>query len=86
MISLAEIRDVLDWERRWFRRASQGVSMNFKTHEQAMACLSCGLAGVTPEKFFPQEPGLWDQPCPQCGAMTVWVTEPRERTPPPGNA
>lgn len=43
---------------------------------QAMACLTCGLAGVTPEDHFPQEPGLWDQPCPDCGAMTVWVTEP----------
>ena len=53
--------------------------MDFKTHEQAMACLTCGLAGETPEAHFPQETGLWDRPCPNCGEMTVWVTEPRER-------
>ena len=53
--------------------------MTFTTHEQAMACLNCGLAGTTPEEYFPQADGLWDQPCPQCGADMVWVTEPRER-------
>jgi hypothetical protein len=53
--------------------------MDFKTHEQAMGCLSCGRSGWTPESHFPQEPGLWDRPCPNCGQMTVWVTEPRER-------
>jgi hypothetical protein len=50
-----------------------------ETHEQAMACLACGLAGWTPDEFFPQEPGPWDEPCPRCGANMVWVTEPRER-------
>jgi Zn finger protein HypA/HybF involved in hydrogenase expression len=56
-------------------------AMTFVTHEQAMACMTCALAGFTPESHFPQEPGLWDQPCPKCGAMTVWVTEPRPREP-----
>ncbi len=50
-------------------------TVSAETHEQAMACLTCGLAGVTPPEHFPQEPGLWDTPCPQCGAPTVWVTE-----------
>lgn len=53
--------------------------MTSETHEQAMACLGCGLAGTTPPDFFPQEPGLWDQPCPQCGALMVWVTEPMRK-------
>lgn len=45
------------------------------TKEQAMACTSCGLAGVVPDEHFPQVPGLWDRPCPQCGEQAVWVTE-----------
>lgn len=49
------------------------------THGQAMACLNCGLAGETPKDHFPQEPGLWDRPCPKCGHTEVWVTEIRER-------
>lgn len=55
------------------------MKVSYATHEQAMACLTCGLAGETPENHFPQDDGLWDRPCPQCGAMTVWVTEVRER-------
>lgn len=55
------------------------MKMSPDTHEQAMACLSCGLAGFTPESHFPQVDGLWDRPCPGCGEMTVWITEPRER-------
>lgn len=51
------------------------------THEQAMACLSCFLAGWTPPEHFPQEAGLWSQPCPSCGKRTVWVTEPRRIDP-----
>ena len=51
--------------------------LSAETHEQAMACLECALAGFTPADHFPQEPGLWDRPCPRCGAMAVWVTEPR---------
>ena len=47
------------------------------THEQGMACLACELAGLTPAEHFPQEPGLWDRPCPRCGERQVWVTEPR---------
>jgi predicted RNA-binding Zn-ribbon protein involved in translation (DUF1610 family) len=53
--------------------------LSSETHEQAMACVTCGLAGMTPDDHFPQEPGLWDSPCPRCGAPTVWVTEPREK-------
>ncbi len=53
--------------------------MTPETHEQAMCCTTCALAGYTPASHFPQEPGLWDQPCPRCGALTVWVTEPREK-------
>lgn len=49
--------------------------------EQAMACLSCGLAGMTPESHFPLPAGLWDQPCPKCGEQTVWITEVREKEP-----
>lgn len=49
------------------------------THEQAMACLFCGLAGVVPAEHFPQEAGLWDSECPNCGERSVWVTEVRER-------
>jgi hypothetical protein len=48
-----------------------------ETHEQAMLCTSCGLAGMTPPDHFPQTPGLWDRPCPKCGYDSVWVTEPR---------
>jgi predicted RNA-binding Zn-ribbon protein involved in translation (DUF1610 family) len=44
-----------------------------------MACMACGLAGMTPPDHFPQEAGLWDQQCPQCGEFMVWVTEPREK-------
>jgi len=55
------------------------MKMTTETHEQAMACLSCGLAGWTPDKHFPQSPGLWDRPCPQCGERTVWITETREK-------
>jgi hypothetical protein len=40
------------------------TGVTFATHEQAMACLNCGLAGMTPEDHFPQEPGLWDPPLP----------------------
>ncbi len=57
------------------------MTVRAETHEQAMACLTCGLAGATPPDHFPQEPGLWDRPSPQCGEQTVWVTEPREREP-----
>lgn len=53
--------------------------ITFEAYEQGMACLSCGLAGETPEYAFPQEPGPWDTPCPQCGAEEVWVTEVRPR-------
>lgn len=53
--------------------------MTNETHEQAMACLSCGLAGFTPPESFPQAAGLWDRPCPKCGEQTVWVTEPTPR-------
>jgi hypothetical protein len=49
------------------------------THEQAMACTACGLAGMTPDDHFPQRPGLWDRPCPKCGEQAVWVTPPREK-------
>lgn len=45
------------------------------THMQGMACLNCGLAGVVPPSHFPLEPGLWDQPCPECEASMVWITE-----------
>jgi hypothetical protein len=45
------------------------------THFQAMACLACGLAGACPPEHFPQRPGLWDLPCPQCGKFAVWVTQ-----------
>ena len=55
------------------------MKISFDQWEQAMACLTCGLAGMTPEEAFPQEPGLRDQPCPRCGAMAVWVTEPRPK-------
>lgn len=51
------------------------MDITAETHEQAMACLTCGLAGTTPADHFPQEPGLWDRPCPQCGEQTVWVTD-----------
>ena len=53
--------------------------MTAETHEQAMACLSCGLAGLCPPDHFPQADGPWDRPCPKCGG-TVWVTEPYEKT------
>ncbi len=55
------------------------MQMTSETHEQAMACLSCALAGMTPPEHFPQTPGLWDQPCPRCDQMRVWVAEPREK-------
>lgn len=32
---------------------------------EAMACTSCGLAGMTPESAFPQKPGLWRHGCPE---------------------
>jgi predicted RNA-binding Zn-ribbon protein involved in translation (DUF1610 family) len=54
-------------------------TITFDTHEQVMACLSCGLAGFVPESHFPLAPGLWDSPCPQCGAAMVWITEIREQ-------
>lgn len=54
------------------------MEMTTDTHEQDMACLECGLAGLTPPDHFPQEPGVWDRPCPRCGG-TVWVGEPRKR-------
>lgn len=57
------------------------MNVSAETHEQAMACLTCGLGGVTPDDHFPQKPGLWDRPCPQCGQQTVWVTEVREKAP-----
>lgn len=53
------------------------MNVTAETHEQAMACTNCALAGWTPPEHFPQEPGLWDCPCPRCGVMAVWVTEPR---------
>jgi hypothetical protein len=53
--------------------------MTSDTHVQSMACLSCGLAGLTPADHFPQDDGLWDQPCPRCEQMMVWVTEPIPR-------
>jgi predicted RNA-binding Zn-ribbon protein involved in translation (DUF1610 family) len=43
--------------------------------KQAMACLSCGLAGSVPDEHYPLRPGLWDQPCPQCDEQMVWITE-----------
>ena len=49
-----------------------------ETHEQAMACLSCGLAGLCPPDSLPQADGLWDRSCPQCGEYSVWITEPME--------
>jgi predicted RNA-binding Zn-ribbon protein involved in translation (DUF1610 family) len=55
------------------------MQVTYETHEQAMACLNCGLAGETPEHAFPQDDGLWDQPCPECGEHMVWVTQIRER-------
>lgn len=58
------------------------MQMTSVTHEQAMACLTCGLAGRCPPNYFPQEPGLWDQPCPQCGHQAVWITEPSEKNEP----
>ena len=61
------------------RKAMRSLCFDFKRHEQVMACLSCLLAGFVPEPNFPQEPGLWEHPCPRCGASSVWVTEPRER-------
>lgn len=48
-----------------------------QTHEQAMACTDCGLAGFVPDEHFPQQPGVWDRPCPKCSG-TVWVTAVRE--------
>lgn len=55
------------------------MTVTFATHEQGMGCLNCGLAGFVGEEHFPQEPGVWERPCPDCGMRTVWVTEPRER-------
>lgn len=55
------------------------VGVLFLTHWQAMACLNCGLAGQTPESHFPLPPGLWAEPCPECGARAVWITETRTR-------
>ena len=46
----------------------------FDTHVQTMACLSCALAGLVPESHFPLEEGLWEQPCPRCGMVMVWIT------------
>lgn len=60
------------------------MKITTETHEQAMACLACGLAGSVPESHFPLEPGLWDQPCPQCGMDMVWITEIRVREPETG--
>jgi hypothetical protein len=57
--------------------AEIGDDVSFETHEQAMLCVSCSLAGMTPTDHFPQAPGLWDRPCPRCGEESVWVTEPR---------
>ncbi len=54
------------------------MTMTSETHEQAMACMSCGLAGIVPPSHFPLEPGLWENPCPQCEAETVWITDIRE--------
>jgi hypothetical protein len=54
--------------------------MTTATHEQAMACLTCGLAGGVPDDYFPMPPGLWEDDCPVCGAHTVWIAEPREKT------
>ena len=65
-----------------FCRNSLEITMaeiTFATHEQAMACLNCGLAGFTPSDYFPQEPGPWDRPCPNCGETRVWVTETRRK-------
>lgn len=60
------------------------MKMTADTHEQAMGCTKCFLAGFTPPEHFPQTPGLWDRPCPKCGEYAVWVTEPREiETEPP---
>ncbi len=53
------------------------MTMTALTHEQAMCCFNCALAGFVPPEHFPQVSGLWDRPCPQCGVNAVWVTEPR---------
>ncbi len=55
------------------------MQIAYGTHEQAMACMTCGLAGETPDYAFPQDPGLWENPCPGCGELSVWVTEIRKR-------
>lgn len=61
-------------------RVPQDTSdMTPETHEQAMVCTACALAGFVPSEHFPQTPGLWDQPCPQCNENAVWVTEVRPR-------
>lgn len=56
------------------------TKITFQTHEQGMACLYCGLAGLTPSTHFPLPTGLWDQPCPLCDSEAVWVTEPRAKS------
>lgn len=53
--------------------------LTFETHEQAMACLNCALAGFVPESHFPLEDGLWDQECPRCGAGMVWIAPVRRK-------
>ncbi len=56
------------------------------TEEQAIACLSCGASELItqdserlpPGKWPAWEPMLQEFPCPKCGEVKVWATEPRE--------
>lgn len=57
------------------------MKITSETHEQAMMCTACMLSGFTPPEHFPQNDGLWDNPCPRCGKHAVWVTQPREKEP-----
>lgn len=55
-------------------REARMTTITSETHEQAMACLSCGLAGLVPPDHFPLVDGLWDRSCPRCDKKTVWIT------------
>lgn len=52
------------------------TQIRHQTHEQALMCLGCGIAGVVPPDRFPQLPGPSIRSCPICARHAVWIAEP----------
>lgn len=66
-----------------------GPPMDGEVLEQAIACMTCAAGELvrsdsermTGHEWPPWRPGLQAFPCPQCGGVTCWATEPRESLP-----